>query len=188
MKIHLDSRNRQRALGVTAGVVLVVVMALVVVSVNAAKMSPLPTQPGLYVNEEFGVQLTFPASMTKPGKLNSSDMLFHIKHPEKTLFLKVRQSAIPANQPLDPYAADTWIQGIMTSMGMKNPKVLSTEVVTTPEGINALYATIQFETKTDSLVGTYAFVDKDGKRLFIAGYHDDGFEPLEHIMNSLTFM
>jgi hypothetical protein len=75
----------------------------------------------------------------------------------------------------------------MESMGMKNPEVLSTDVVTTPDGTTGLYATIQFETKTQALVGTYAFVDKNGKRLFIAGYNDDGFEPLEQIMKSLTF-
>jgi uncharacterized protein VirK/YbjX len=50
-----------------------------------------------------------------------------------------------------------------------------------------LYAAIQFETKTQALVGTYAFVDKNGKRLFIAGYNDDGFEPLEQTIKSLTF-
>jgi len=50
-----------------------------------------------------------------------------------------------------------------------------------------LYATIKFKTRTLSLVGTYTFLDKNGKRLFIAGYNDDGFEPLEQIMKSLTF-
>jgi hypothetical protein len=162
-------------------------MALIVVSANAAKMSPPPMQPGLYVNEEFGVQLAFPTSMTKQGKLSSSDMLFHVKNPDKTLFLKIRQSAIPANQPLEPHAATTWIPGIMERMGMKSPEVLSTDVVSTPDGITALYATIQFETKTQVLVGAYAFAEKQGKRLFIAAYHDGGFEPPEQIMNSLTF-
>jgi hypothetical protein len=76
----------------------------------------------------------------------------------------------------------------MESMRMKNSEVLSTDVVTTPDGTKVLYATIQFNTKTHALVGTYAFIDKNGKRLFIAGYHDDGFEALEQIMNSLTFM
>jgi hypothetical protein len=145
-------------------------------------------QAGRYVNEEFGVQLTFPTGVTTPGKLSSSDMLFHIRHPEDTLFLKVRQGAIPANQPLDPHAATIWLQRIMESMRMKNSEVLSTDVVTTPDGTKVLYATIQFNTKTHALVGTYAFIDKNGKRLFIAGYHDDGFEALEQIMNSLTFM
>ena len=51
----------------------------------------------------------------------------------------------------------------------------------------AFYATIKFKTKTHSLVGTYTFIDKNGKRLFIAGYNDDGFVPLEQIIKSLTF-
>jgi uncharacterized protein VirK/YbjX len=75
----------------------------------------------------------------------------------------------------------------MERMGMKSPEVLSTDVVSTPDGTRALYATIQFETKTQALVGTYAFVEKQGKRLFIAAYHDGGFEPLEQIIKSLTF-
>ena len=75
----------------------------------------------------------------------------------------------------------------MISLGMKNPEVLSTEVFTTPDGTKALYAAIKFETKTYSLVGAFAFADKNGKRFFIAGYNDDGFEPLEQIMKSLTF-
>ena len=70
---------------------------------------------------------------------------------------------------------------------MKNPEILSTEIFTTPDGTKALYAAIKFKTKTDSLVGAFAFVDKNGKRLFIAGYNDGGFEPLEQIMKSLTF-
>jgi hypothetical protein len=187
MKIQHDSRKRQTVLGVISGFFLVLVMALVVVSLKAGNMSPPPTKPGLYVNEEFGFQLTFPTSMNKPGKLTSSDMLFHIKHPEKTLFLKVRQNAISADQPLDPQAGKEWIKRRMINLGMKNPEVLSAEVLTTPDGTKALYATIQFETRTQSLVGAFAFADKNGKRLFIAGYNDDGFEPLEQIMNSLTF-
>ena len=75
----------------------------------------------------------------------------------------------------------------MRNLGMKNPEILSTEIFTTPDGTKALYAAIRFKTKTDSLVGAFAFADKNGKRLFIAGYNDDGFEPLEQIMKSLTF-
>jgi hypothetical protein len=164
-----------------------VVIALVVVASKTGNMSPPPTKPGLYVNEEFGFQLTFPTSMNKQGKLTSNDVLFHIKHPNKTLYLKIRQNPIPVNQPLDPQAGKRWIKRIMISLGMINPEVLSTEVFTTPDGTKALYATIKFKTRTLSLVGTYTFVDKNGKRLFIAGYNDDGFEPLEQIMKSLTF-
>ena len=54
-------------------------------------------------------------------------------------------------------------------------------------GTKALYATIKFRTQTLSLFGTFVFVNKNGKRLFIAGYNDNGFEPLEQIMKSLTF-
>jgi hypothetical protein len=50
-----------------------------------------------------------------------------------------------------------------------------------------LYAAIKFKTKTDSLVGAFTFADRNGKRLFIAGYNDDGLDPLEPIMKSLTF-
>ena len=75
----------------------------------------------------------------------------------------------------------------MQSLGMINPEILSTEVLTTPEGTKVLYATIEFKTRTLSLVGAYTFVDKNGKRLFIAGYNEGGFEPLEQIMKSLTF-
>jgi len=70
---------------------------------------------------------------------------------------------------------------------MINPEVLSTEVFTMPDNTKALYATIKFKTRTLSLVGAYTFVDKNGKRLFIAGYNDGGLEPLEQIMRSLTF-
>jgi len=131
--------------------------------------------------------LTFPTSLNKPGKLTSHDVLFHIKHPKKTLYLKVRQNAISANQPLDPQAGKKWIKRIMISLGMKQPEVISTEVFTTPDGTKPLYATIKFKTRTLSLVGTFTFVNKNGKRLFIAGYNDDGLEPLEQIMKSLTF-
>jgi glucan biosynthesis protein C len=187
MRIKKESRNLQTALCVMAGVFFVLVMALLVVSSTAGNMSPPPTKPGLFVNEEFGFQLTFPTSMNKQGKLTSNDVLFHIKHPKKTLYLKIRQNPIPVNQPLDPKAAKVWIERIMKSLGMINPEVLSTEVFTTPDGTKALYATIKFKTRTLSLVGTYTFVDKNGKRLFIAGYNDGGFEPLEQIMKSLTF-
>jgi len=187
MRIKNESRNLQTALCVMAGVFFVLVMALLVVSSTAGNMSPPPTKPGLYVNEEFGFQLTFPTSMNKQGKLTSNDVLFHIKHPKKTLYLKIRKSAISADQPLDPEAGKIWIKRIMIILGMKQPEVLSTEVFTTPDGTKTLYATIKFKTRTHSLVGTFAFVNKNGKRLFIAGYNDDGFEPLEQIMKSLTF-
>jgi hypothetical protein len=187
MKIKDDSRKLQMVLCVMAGLFFVLVVVLVVVSSTAKNMSPPPTQPGLYVNEEFGIQLTFPTSMNKQGKLTSSDMLFHIKHPNKTLYLKVRKNAIPVNQPLDPQAGKIWIKRIMKSLGMINPEVLSAEVFTTPDGTKTLYATIKFKTRTLSLVGTYTFVNKNGKRLFIAGYNEGGFEPLEQIMKSLTF-
>ena len=75
----------------------------------------------------------------------------------------------------------------MKSFHMKHPEVLSTETFTTPDGTKALYATIKFETRNLSLAGAYTFVNKNGKRLFIAGYNEDGFEPLERIMKSLTF-
>ena len=75
----------------------------------------------------------------------------------------------------------------MISLGMKQPEVISTEVLTTPDGTKTLYATIKFKTRTLSLVGAFAFVNKNGKRLFIAAYYDDGLEPLEQIMKSLTF-
>ena len=125
--------------------------------------------------------------MSKQGKLTSSDMLFHIKHPEKTMFLKIRSNVIPADQPLDPQAGKIWIRGIMRNLGMKDPEILSTEVFTTPDGTKVLYAAIRFKTKSDSLVGAFAFANKNEKRLFIAGYNDGGFEPLEQIMKSLTF-
>jgi hypothetical protein len=150
-------------------------------------MSPPPAKPGLYVNEEFGFQLTFPTSMSKQGKLTSSDMLFHIKHPEKAMFLKIRSNVIPADQPLDPQAGKIWIRGIMRNLGMKDSEIFSTEVFTTPDGTKVLYAAIRFKTKSDSLVGAFAFANKNEKRLFIAGYNDGGFEPLEQIMKSLTF-
>jgi glucan biosynthesis protein C len=187
MRIKNESRNLQTALCVIAGFFFVLVMALMVVSSKTENMSPPPTKPGLYVNEEFGFQLTFPTSMNKQGRLTSNNVLFHIKHPNKTLYLKVRKSAISADQPLDPEAGKIWIKRIMISLGMINPEVLSTEIFTTPDGTKALYATIKFKTRTHSLVGAYAFVDKNGQRLFIAGYYDDGFEPLEQIMKSLTF-
>jgi peptidoglycan/LPS O-acetylase OafA/YrhL len=187
MKIKNDSRKRQTALCVMAGLFFVLVMSLVVLTLTAENMSPPPTKPGLYVNEEFGFQLTFPTSLNKMGKLTSHDVLFHIKHPKKTLYLKVRQNAISANQPLDPQAGKKWIKRIMISLGMKQPEVISTEVFTTPDGTKTLYATIKFKTRTLSLVGAFAFVNKNGKRLFIAGYNDDGFETLEQIMKSLTF-
>ncbi len=187
MKIKNDSRNWQTTMCVMTGFFFVLVMALVVVSSKAENISPPPTKPGLYVNEEFGFQLTFPTSMNKQGKLTSYDVLFHIRHPKKNLFLKFRKNAISANQPLDTQAGKKWIIRIMKSFHMKHPEVLSTEVFTTPDGTKALYATIKFETPTLSLVGTYTFVNKNGKRLFIAGYNDGGFEPLEQIMKSLTF-
>ncbi|MCK4962392.1 MAG: hypothetical protein KAS19_07890, partial [Anaerolineales bacterium] len=94
---------------------------------------------------------------------------------------------IPANQPLDPLAGKKWIKSIMISLGMKNPEVLSTEIFTTPDGTKALYATIKFKTKTHSLVGAFAFANKNGKRLFLAGYSDEEIEPLEQTMKSFTF-
>ena len=187
MRIKNESRNLQTALCVMAGFFFVLVITLMVVASKTENMSPPPTKPGLYVNEEFGFQLTFPTSMNKQGKLTSNDVLFHIKHPKKTLYLKIRKSAISADQPLDPEAGKIWIKRIMIILGMKQPEVLSTEVFTTPDGTKTLYATIKFKTRTHSLVGTFAFVNKNGKRLFIAGYNDDGFEPLEQIMKSLTF-
>ncbi len=188
MKLKKGSRNWQTALCVATGLFFVLVMALAVVSATTENTSPPPTKPGLYIDEEFGFELTFPTSMNKRGTL-SHDVLFHIKHPKKTLYLKVRTTAISANQPLDPSAAKKWIKRIMNSLGMKHPEVLSTEVFTTPDGTKALYATIKFEDQSlsRSLVGTFAFVDRNGKRLFISGYSDDGFETLEQIMRSLTF-
>ncbi len=164
----------------------IVVIALGVVSVNAEKMSPPPTKPGLYVNEDFGMQLTFPTSMNEPGELTANDVLFHIRQPKKRLYMKVRQNAIPLNQPLEQVAGTTWIPRIMKNMGIKSPDVLSTDIVTTPDGTAVLYVSVQFETGSQTLAGMYAFVDKHGKRLFIAVYNDDGFEPLKRIMNSLT--
>ncbi len=187
MKTDINSRIWQTVFYVITGLSFVLVMVLLIVSLKVENMSPLPTKPGLYINEEFGFQLTFPVSMNEQGGLTSNDMLFHIKHPKKTMFLKIRKNVIPANQPLDPQAGKEWIKSIMISLGMKNPEVLSTEVLTTPDGTKALYAAIKFKTKTQSLVGVFAFVDKNKERLFIAGYNDNGFKPLEQIIRSLTF-
>jgi hypothetical protein len=187
MKTKINSRIWQTVLYVITGLSFVLVMVLLIVSLKVENMSPPPTKPGLYINEEFGFQLTFPTSMNEQGGLTSNDMLFHIKHPKKTMFLKIRKNVIPANQPLNPQAGKEWIKSIMISLGMKNPEVLSTEVLTTPDGTKALYAAIKFKTKTQSLVGAFAFVDKNKERLFIAGYNDNGFKPLEQIMKSLTF-
>jgi len=187
MKTDINSRIWQTVFYVITGLSFVLVMVLLIVSLKVENMSPLPTKPGLYINEEFGFQLTFPVSMNEQGGLTSNDMLFHIKHPKKTMFLKIRKNVIPANQPLDPQAGKEWIKSIMISLGMKNPEVLSTEVLTTPDGTKALYAAIKFKTKTQSLVGAFAFVDKNKERLFIAGYNDNGFKPLEQIIRSLTF-
>jgi hypothetical protein len=187
MKTKINSKIWQMVLYVITGLSFVLVMVLLIVSLKEENMSPPPLKPGLYINEEFGFQLTFPTSMNEQGELTSNDMLFHIKHPKKTMFLKIRKNVIPANQPLDPQAGKEWIKSIMISFGMKNPEVLSIEVLTTPDGTKALYAAIKFKTKTQSLVGAFAFVDKNKERLFIAGYNDNGFKPLEQIMKSLTF-
>jgi glucan biosynthesis protein C len=187
MKIKNDSRNWRTALSATTGLFFVLVMALVVVSLKTENMSPSPTKPGLYINEEFGLQLNFPTNMNKQGTLTAHDVLFHIRHPKKYLYLKVRKNAIPTNQPLDSQAGKKWIMRIMKGFHMEHPRVLSTEVFTTPDGTKALYATIKFKTRNLSPVGAYTFVNKNGKRLFIAGYNDDGVEPLERIMKSLTF-
>jgi len=187
MRMKSDKRNLQTVLSVISCFFFVLVVALLVLPLKGGNMSPPPAKPGLYVNEEFGFQLTFPTSMNKQGKLTSSDMLFHIKHPEKTMFLKIRSNVIPADQPLDPQAGKNWIIRKMRNLGMKDPEILSTEVFTTPDGTKVLYAALKFKTKSDSLVGAFAFVDKNGKRLFLAGYNDGGFEPLEQILKSLTF-
>jgi hypothetical protein len=187
MKTKDYSKTWQMVLYVTSGIFFVLVAALIVVSSTSKEMSPPPTKPGLYVNEEFGFQLNFPTSMNKQGKLTSSDMLFHIKHPEKNMFLKIRKNIIPADQPLDPQAGKNWILRIMRNLGMKNPEVISTEIFTTPDGTKVLYAAIKFKTKTDSMVGTFAFADKNEKRLFLAGYSNEELEPLEQIMKSLMF-
>lgn len=187
MKAKEYSKTRQRILYAVSGIFFVLVAALIVISSAAKKISPSPSEPGLYVNEEAGFQLAFPISMNKQGKLTSRDMLFHIRHPERTMFLKIRENAVPAGQPLDPQAGKSWILRIMKNLGMKNPEVVSTEIFVTPDGTKALYATVKFKTKTDSLAGAFAFADKNGKRLFIAGYNDDGFELFEQTMKSLMF-
>ncbi len=187
MKVKNESRNRQTALSVVAGLCFVLVMALTVVSSNRVNMSPPAAEPGLYVNDEFGFQLAFPTSMSQQGELTAHDVIFHIKHPQKTQYLKIRKHAISANQPLDPQAGEKWIRRIMRNLDIKDPEVLSTELLATPDGTNALYATVKFQTETLPLVGTYVFFDKNGKRLFVAGYSDDGFEPLEPIVKSLKF-
>jgi hypothetical protein len=187
MKIKNESRNWQTALSVTTGLSFALVMALAVVSSKTENMSPPPTKPGLYINEKFGLQLNFPTGMNKQGTLTAHDVLFHIRHPKKFLYLKVRKSAISPSQPLDPQAGKKWIMRIMKSFHMEHPQVLSSEVFTTPDGTKALYATIKFKTRNLSPVGAYTFVNKNGKRLFIAGYSDDGLEPLERIMKSVTF-
>ena len=186
MKVKNESRNRQTALSVVAGLCFVLVMALVVVSLNTVNMSPPPAEPGLYVNDDFGFQLTYPTSMSQQGELTTY-VLFHIQHPEKAQYLKIRKNAIAANQPLDPQAGNKWIRRIMRNLGIKNPEVLSTELLVTPDGTEALHAAVKFQTDTVPLVGTYVFFDKNGKRFFVAGYNDDGFEPLEQIVKSLTF-
>ncbi len=40
---------------------------------------------------------------------------------------------------------------------------------------------------SDALVGAFVFANKNGKRLFLAGYSDEELKPLEQIMKSLTF-
>ena len=75
----------------------------------------------------------------------------------------------------------------MKRFHMKHPEILSTEIFSTRDGIQVLYAIIKFKTRALSMTGAYAFFDKNGKRLFIAGYNEDGLEPLERIMKSLTF-
>ena len=187
MKAKNDSRNWQTSLCVATGFVFVSVIALAVVSSKADNLSPPLTAPGIYVNEAVGFQLTFPPGMNEQGKLTFNDVIFHVKHPERTLFLKVRKNAISANQPLDPHAAKKWLRGIMKRFHMKHPEILATEILTTRDGTKVLYATIKYKTRALSMTGAYAFFDKNGKRLFIAGYNEDGLEPLERIMKSLTF-
>ena len=190
MKIRNESKKMQTALCAITGICFVLVVLLIAVAAVPSKtenMSPPPTKPGLYVNDEFGFQLTFPEDMNKPGKLNSHDMIFHIRHPKKTLYLKIRSNTVPDNKPLDPQAGKKWIKGIMKKLGMKRPEIISIDSFTTPDGTRGLYAAIQFKAGTTSMVGAYVFVDKNGKRLFFAGYTEGEPEPLEHIMKSLTF-
>ena len=75
----------------------------------------------------------------------------------------------------------------MRGYHMKEPEVLSAKLFTTPDGTKALYATIKFKTRALSMSGNYTFVNKNGKRLFIAGYTEDEFESFGEIVKSLTF-
>ena len=100
MKMRAEHKGLQAALSVLSGLAFVSVVAIMIVSMTGGNMSPSPTKPGLYVNDIIGFQLTFPADMNKPGKLSSSDMLFHIRHSEKTMFMKVRRTTTPQDQPL----------------------------------------------------------------------------------------
>ena len=186
MKIKNESPKLKNVLCVMAVLFLVLVIVLAVAAAGG-KVSPPPAKAGLYINQDVGFQLTFPESMNKPGQLGSGDTIFHVRHPEKTFYLKIRQGAIPSGQPLDPQAAQAWVLDIMKRYNMQSPKVLKTEIMTTPDGTKVLYAAIKFKTKSESLFGAYTFVDRNGKRLFIAGYNEGGLEPLEQIMKSLTF-
>jgi hypothetical protein len=187
MKIKNDSKNRQTARCVATGLSFVLVIALAVASSKSVNMSPPPTKPGIYINEALGLQLNFPTSMNQPGKLTAHDVLFHARHPKRVFYIKIRKNAISAAQPLDAKTGKNWILRKMKSLHMKQPEVLSTRIYTTPDGTKALYAAIKFKTRNLSLAGAYAFVDKNGKRLFIAGYNEGEFEPLEQIVKSLTF-
>jgi hypothetical protein len=187
LKTIYVSKKMQSALCATTGIGFIVVIALLVVSSTAENMSPPPTKPGYYMNRAYGFQLTFPAEMNRPGNLGSFDTLFHIRHPNETLYLKIRKNAISANQPLDPLAAKEWIRIIMKRFHMEQPEVLSTRVFTTPDGTKVLHANIQFRTRHFMTSGAYAFFNRNGKRFFIACYDYDSFETLEQIVKSLVF-
>ena len=90
----------QTALSLTTGLFFVLVTAIAIVTAQGGKLSSPLTQAGLYFNEELGLEITFPKGMNKPGKLSSDETIFHVRHPEKTLFLKIRKSTIPTDQPM----------------------------------------------------------------------------------------
>jgi len=187
MKMRVENKGLQFALSALSGLIFVSVVAVLILSVKGGNISPPPTKPGLYVNDTIGFQLTFLADMNKPGKLSSSDMLFHIRHPEKNMFIKVRRNATPQDQPLVAGNAKKWIKDIMINLGMKNPQIVSVEPFLTSDGTKALCASTKFNTKTKPLFGIFTFADRDGTRLFIAEYNDEGIEPLTQTMDTLIF-
>ena len=150
-------------------------------------ISPPPSSPGSYENEEMGFTVSFPESISLPKLLDLPNQVFHASSDAVVPVCQVFVSDIP-EEPLEPGAARIWMVEWLKKADFSEVEIVRAEMIILGKDVEALFLAEKLKWKGQYFWGAQVIAHHRGKRITVLGIDDGRLDRIESTVMSLQLI